>query len=77
MKKHPLKSKTIDSALIVIVMAALSLLGVGEKELGKTYDTITTETGKEVAAGKDLISLLAGAGAIYGRYKVKEKDDED
>ena len=77
MKKNPLKSKTVDSALIVIVLAALSLLGVGEKELGKTYDTITTETGSEMAAGKDILSLIAGAGAIYGRYKVKEKDDED
>ena len=76
MKKSPLKSKTIDSALIIIVIAILSLLGVGEAEVGKTYDTITTQTGKRTENAKEIITILGGAGAIYGRYKVKEKDDD-
>ena len=77
MKKHPLKSKTINSTLVIIVMVCLSLLGVGEKEMGKTYDTITTETNNNVDVSKDIITLIAAGGAIYGRTKVKESDDEN
>ena len=77
MKKHPLKSKTVNSALVVIVMVCLSLLGVGEKKMGETYDTITDTTGQTTAVSKDLITLIAAGGAIYGRFKVKEADNED
>lgn len=74
MKKHPLKSKTINSALTIIVIACLNLLGVGESQIGDTYDTITTATGQKTEAAKDIGLLIAGAGAIYGRVKVKENE---
>ena len=73
MKKSPLKSKTVNSALVIILIAVMSLLGFGEDEIAKTYDqvgndTVETETIKEIGA------LIAACGAIYGRYKVKEED---
>jgi len=74
--KKPLKSKTINSALVVIVIVCLSILGVGEKQIGQTYDAISDTTGQTTEGAKDLITLLAAGGAIYGRYKVKEQDDE-
>ncbi len=74
MQKKPFKSKTINSALIVIVIAILSLFGVGEKDMGSTIDTMTNGQGTENI--KEIITILAGAGVIYGRYRVKEKDDE-
>jgi hypothetical protein len=76
MKKKPYKSKTVVSACVVILIAVMSFLGVGEEEIGKTYDTITDTTGQRSESIKDLITLLAAGGAIYGRYKVKEQEDE-
>ena len=72
MKKNPLKSKTISSALVIIVMVCMSLLGIGEEQMGETYDTITQGTGTKTEKSKDLITLLATGGVIYGRYKVKD-----
>ncbi len=77
MKKHPLKSKTVNSALTIIVIACLNLLGVGETQIGNTYDTITDVTGQKTEAAKDIGLLLGSAGVVYGRYKVKEEDDEE
>jgi hypothetical protein len=72
MKKKFYKSKTVDSALVIIVIAILNILGVGEVEIGKTYDTLTETTGHKTESAKDIGLLIGGAGAIYGRYKVKE-----
>jgi len=69
-KKHPLKSKTVNSALVVILIAVMSLLGFGEAEIAKTYDSIGQENKSENV--KELITLAAGGLAIYGRYKAKE-----
>ena len=77
MKKHPLKSKTINSTLVIIVMVCLSLLGVGEEKIGNTYDTITDSIGQSTESVKDLVTLIAAGGAIYGRFKVKEEKDAD
>lgn len=74
MKKHPIKSKTINSALTIIVIACLNLLGVGETQIGNTYDTITDSTGQKTEAAKDIGLLLGSAGVIYGRYRVKDED---
>ena len=76
MKKHPIKSKTINSALTIIVIACLNLLGVGEQQIGSTYDTISDATGQGTESAKDIGLLLGSAGVIYGRYKVKEDKDE-
>lgn len=75
MKKKPYKSKTINSALVIILITVMSLLGFGEEEIAKTYDSIGQESKTETT--KELVTLVAGLGAIYGRYKVKEKDDEN
>lgn len=74
MKKKPYKSKTVNSALVIILITVMSLLGFGEEEIAKTYDAIGQESKTETV--KELATLLAAGGAIYGRYKVKEKDDE-
>lgn len=74
MRKHPLKSKTIKSALTIIVIAILNILGVGEAEIGNTYDTITNATGQKTETAKDIGILVAGAGAVYGRCKVKDEE---
>lgn len=72
MKKHPLKSKTINSALVIALLAIMSLLGIGEEEIARTYDTIGQE--KKTETTKEVMTLLAAGGAMYGRYKVKEED---
>lgn len=83
MKTKPFfKSKTVNSALVIIVIAALNLLGIGEAEIGATYDTITTNTGTTTESAKDLTALVAGAVAIYGRFRADTKlgkagDNED
>jgi len=74
MKKKPYKSKTIDSILVIILITVMSLLGFGEEEIAKTYDTIGQE--KKTETVKELVTLVAAGGAIYGRYKVKEQDDD-
>lgn len=74
MKKHPLKSKTILSTFVIILMAFMSILGVGEKDLIETYDQIEEKTGKDFGINTELITLIAAGGAIYGRYKVKEDE---
>ena len=77
MKKKPYKSKTINSAIVIAIMVLLSIIGVGEKEISKTYDTIANQTGNKVENSINIIKLLGVVGVVYGRYKVKEKDDED
>ena len=73
MKKHPIKSKTINSALVIIMITVMSLLGIGEEEIAKTYDQLGQESKTETT--KELVTLIAAGGAIYGRYKVKEDDE--
>ena len=76
MNKHPLKSKTVNSTLVIIIIACMSLLGIGEDEIGRTYDTISKQTGTTENA-KELITIMAGAGAIYGRFKVKKGEEDE
>lgn len=74
MKKNPLKSKTIDSVLVVILIAVMSILGIGEKEIVQTYDGLG-ESRKADVPVKELATLGAAGMAIYGRYKVKNDDE--
>ena len=76
MKKNPLKSKTVNSALIIMLVAVMSLLGFGEAEIVSTFDGLGKNDQAQTETVKELATLLAAGGAIYGRYKVKEKDDE-
>ncbi|KKL56674.1 hypothetical protein LCGC14_2243050 [marine sediment metagenome] len=77
MNKPKLKSKTLNSILIAAVMVILGMLGVGEKEIGQTYDTITQSTGEGTEAAKDLATLAALGGAYYGRLRVGKGKDEN
>ena len=72
MKKHPLKSKTVNSALVVILIAVMSLLGFGEGEIAKTFDQLGKENQTETV--KEVGTLLGALGVLYGRFKVKEED---
>ncbi len=73
MKTKPvIKSKTINSILVIAVIVILNLLGIGEAEIGKTYDTITSNTSKTETT-KDLVTLAAAGMAFYGRMNAKTK----
>ena len=62
-----LKSKTIRALLTAAVIVLLNLLGVGEEQIGKTYDTISDHKGKQTETAKD-IGLIGALGyAFYGR----------
>ena len=66
-----LKSKTIRALLTAVVIVLLNLLGVGEEQISKTYDTISDHKGKQTETAKD-IGLIGALGyAFYGRYVAK------
>ena len=79
-----LKSKTIRSLMTAAVIVLLNLLGVGEEQIGKTYDTIHDHSGKQTETLKDVGLLGALAYGVYGRsvakgplkWKKKEEDDK-
>jgi hypothetical protein len=77
MNKHPLKSKTMCGIFTVIIIALMNIMGVGEAEIGNTYDTITNSTGQKTESAKDIGLVVGGAFAAYGRYKVKGGKDEE
>ena len=78
-----LKSKTVRAILTAVVIVLLNLLGVGEEQIGKTYDTIHDTRGKQTETIKDLGLLGALIYGMYGRTVAKgplkwkkEQDDE-
>lgn len=66
-----LKSKTVRAILTAFVLVLLNLLGVGEEQIGRTYDTIHDHRGKQTETIKDLGLLGALGYAFYGRSKAK------
>ncbi len=66
-----LKSKTIRALMTGVVIVLLNLLGVGEEQIGKTYDTIHDTQGKQTETAKDLGLLGALGFAVYGRKVAK------
>lgn len=68
---EPVKSKTIRGLLTAAVIVILSLLGVGEEQIGKTYDTIHDHRGKQTETAKELGMLGALGYSIYGRSVAK------
>ena len=66
-----LKSKTIRALLTAFVMVLLNVLGVGEEQIGKTYDKIHDHRGKQTETVKDLGLLGALGYAFYGRNVAK------
>ena len=76
MNKNPIKSKTINSAIIIIIIGLMNLVGIGDKQIAETYDTMTDGKGT-IEQVKD-IGVVAGAiGVIYGRFRVGKGKDED
>ena len=74
MNKSVFKSKTINSTLVIIAMTIMSLLGIGEEEIARTYDAIGKESKTETT--KEIVTLIAAGGAVYGRLRVgKGKND--
>ena len=72
--KHPLKSKTILFALVTIVVAIFNLIEPGEKPIAQmTWKELNQQQGHQVEKVTDLLVLLGGGGAIYGRFKAKDK----
>ena len=69
--KTALKSKTIRGLLTAVVIVILSMLGVGEKQIGKTYDTIHDHQGETTERAKDIGTLGVLLYSIYGRTVAK------
>ena len=79
---QPLKSKTIQGLLTAALIVIMSLLGVGEEQIGKTYDTIHDHQGAKTEKYKDVGMLGAILYSVYGRSVAKgplkwKKEDED
>lgn len=66
-----LKSKTVRGLMTAAVIVLLNLLGVGEEQIGKTYDTIHDRQGKQTETAKDLGLVGALAYSVYGRSVAK------
>ena len=66
-----LKSKTVRGLMTAAVLVLLNLLGVGEEQIGKTYDTIHDHRGKQTETVKDLGLVGALAYSVYGRSVAK------
>ncbi len=66
-----LKSKTIRALMTAAVIVLLNLLGVGEEQIGKTYDTIHEHQGKQTETMKDIGLIGALGWAAYGRTVAK------
>ncbi len=76
MNKNPIKSKTIKSAIVILIIGLMNLIGVGDKQIAQTYDTMTD--GKGTTEQVKDIGILAGAiGVIYGRFMVGKGKDEN
>jgi hypothetical protein len=66
-----LKSKTIRGLLIAAVIVMLNILGLGEEQIGQTYDTITDGQGQTTENVKDMGLLGAIIYSFYGRTVAK------
>ena len=72
-QKAYLKSKTMRSLIILVVIVVMNILGFGEAEPGKTYDTMLDMEGRSSEQAKNLLLLGAAGGAAYGRVKADTK----
>ncbi len=71
--KHFLQSKTVDSAILIIIVAILNIVGLFEAKPGQTYDTMLEMQGRQKEQIKNLLLIGGGGGAIYGRVKANKK----
>ena len=77
MNKHPIKSKTMRSLAVAAIIVLMGILGVGEEQIGETYDTLTKTNGRQTETAKDIMVLAALGGAAYGRTMVGKGKDEN
>jgi hypothetical protein len=72
--KHPLKSKTILFSLVTIIVAILNITGFGDQPTGQmTWKELSESQSNKTEQVTDLLVLLGGGGAVYGRMKAKSK----
>lgn len=80
--KDNLKSKTVNSSILILIVAILNILGLFEATPGQTYDTMLELQNRQNEQIKNLLLLGGAGGAIYGRNHLnkklggKEPDDE-
>lgn len=65
--KDFLKSKTIRSLAIILIVVVMNIMGIGEAEVGKTYDAVTQKEGRGAEQIKNILMLVGLGGAGYGR----------
>lgn len=76
------KSKTMRSLVLLLVIVLMNIIGIGEAEPGKTYDTMLDMEGRNTEQIKNLLLLGGLGGAAYGRIKAdthlgKKKKEDD
>lgn len=69
--KQYLSSKTIRAALIVAVLLAIQLAGVGGPQAAETIDGLEQLEGGQVGKILDLLAILGLGGVVYGRAVAK------
>ena len=73
-KKHPLKSKTILFSLVTILATILNMTGATEKPTAEmSWKELEQRQGQKTEQITNLLVLLGGGGAVYGRFQAKDK----
>ena len=69
-----LKSKTIRFGIITILVALFNMFGPADKPVGQmTWKELKHQQNSRTEKVTDLLTLIAGGGAIYGRSVAKGK----
>ena len=72
--KQRLKSKTMRFGIVTIIVAILSMFGVGDvPDEDATYREISEGQSSRVEQIMNILILVGGGGAIYGREVAKGK----
>ena len=79
--RNHLKSKTIRFGIVTILVALFNMFGTSEKPYGQmSYRELNEQQSNKTDEVVNLLTLLSGGGAIYGRSVAKgrigEKDEE-
>ncbi len=65
--KEFLKSKTIRSLILILIVVVMNMMGIGEAEIGETYDTINQDGENGIGLIMNILMLVGIGGAGYGR----------
>lgn len=68
--------------MVLLLIVLMNIMGIGEAEPGKTYDTMLEMEGRKTEQIKNLLLLGGLGGAAYGRIKAethlgKKKKEDD